>query len=756
MRESLLLAFSASHTSSRPSIHVRGSSTTDEGLPPSYNDATSGRGRQDYDRRDEEVSSSDVQELRRQSLAAMNAWRTKVLKRVGEALNIRAETILAEKARREALCGDESEQLSKHRFYASVPTSLVKLEREQKETLLSSLLLLLLSFESYSAYSRVLLSHICYSLDLPQTVLSSQESTTAKGLLTAAESMNADRETKAAANSNAAGRAWKVGLATVAGAALIGVTGGLAAPFLAAGVGGIFGAIGLGGTAAAGLLGGLAGNAVLIGGLFGTYGARMSGRMMDKYAAEISDFAFIPVSNPDESQSTDHHLRVGIVISGWLTSESEVCSPWKVLSPSAMETFALQWELSFLLELGTSLKAIATSYAWSYAQAEILKRTILSTLAAGLWPLGLVRVARVAENPFSIALVRADKAGELLADALINRAQGERPVNLIGYSLGARVIYSCLQSLARRRAFGLVENAVLIGAPCPSDAADWRFIRSVCVGRVANVYSTNDFILAFLYRSSRIQYGVAGVEAIEEVAGVESWDVSALISGHTRYRYLIGRVLKEIGLEGLDEDMIRKENEKLMEIDKQEAEAAKAPKKAPSRATKPKEENLIDFDDEKDILGNNAHELSDHDIEQRVQAMHITNHPATKHHPLDDGTVPPPPLPARTSTMEGRPRISNLSAKSSHTRQASEPLAELAPESVSISDDEDGHSTQGSRSAVPLSNRAEDTDHEDDPFARRGISMIDAEDEETAEREAERIERSVRKELASLRPEQSR
>ena len=756
MRESLALAFSASHTSSRPSIHVRGSSTTGEGLPPSYSDATSGRGRQDYDRRDEEVSSPEVQELRRQSLAAMNAWRTKVLQRVGQALNVRAETVLAEKARREALSSDKNEQLSKHRFFASVPTGLVKLEREQRETLLSSLLLLLLSLESYSAYSRVLLSHVCYSLDLPQTVLSSQESTTAKGLLTAAESMNADRETTAAANSNAASRAWKVGLATVAGAALIGVTGGLAAPFLAAGVGGIFGAIGLGGTAAAGLLGGLAGNAVLIGGLFGAYGARMSGRMMDKYAAEISDFAFIPVSTPGQIESSEHHLRVGITISGWLTSESEVCSPWTVLSTSGMEAFALRWELSLLLELGTSLAAIAKSYVWDYAQAEILKRTLLSTLAAGLWPLGLVRVARIAENPFSIALVRADKAGELLADALINRVQGERPVNLIGYSLGARVIYSCLQSLARRRAFGLVENAVLIGVPCPSDAADWRSIRSVCVGRVANVYSTNDFILAFLYRTSRIQFGVAGVEAIEEVAGVESWDVSALISGHTRYRYLIGRVLKEIGFEGLDEDMVRKQDEKLKEIDKQEIEAAKAPRKALSRPTNPKEENLIDFDDEQDTPGNNAHELSDHDIEQRVQAMHITNDPATKHHVLDDDTTPPPPLPIRTSTMQTRPRISNPSAKRSHIRQPSRPLAELAPEPISISDDEEGHGTQSTRPAVSLPNRAEDTDDEDDPFARRQISMFDDEDEEAAEREAERIERNVRKELASLRPEQRR
>ncbi len=41
-------------------------------------------------------------------------------------------------------------------------------------------------------------------------------------------------------------RKWKIGAAGVAGAALIGITGGLAAPLLAAGIGTVLGGIGLG------------------------------------------------------------------------------------------------------------------------------------------------------------------------------------------------------------------------------------------------------------------------------------------------------------------------------------------------------------------------------------------------------------------------------------------------------------------------------------------------------------------------------
>ena len=732
MRIQLSSTFSASHTSSdsRPSISVRGDDNS--APPPSYNEATSEKGRQDYDRRDEELSSPEMQELRVQALAAMNGWRTKVLRRLGDALDVKADVVIAEKVRRDALTGDELETKTEHRIYATISTTLTKLDREQRTVLLSSLLLLLLSLETYSAYSRVLLCNVCHSMELPQSILSTQESTTAKGLLTAAESMTADREASAAANSNAIGRAWKVGLATVAGAALIGVTGGLAAPLLAAGVGSIFGAIGLGGTAAAGLLGGLAGNVVLIGGLFGAYGGRMTGGVMDKYATEISDFAFLPVIK--DEREAQHHLRVGITISGWLTAESEVVSPWTVLSPLAMETFALRWELSLLLQLGSSLTTIAKSYVWGYAKSEVIKRTIFATLSAGLWPLGLLRVAKIADNPFSISLVRADKAGQLLADALIHRAQGERPVNLIGYSLGARVIYSCLQSLARRKAFGIVESAVLIGAPCPSDAADWRSIRAVCVGRVVNVYSTNDFILAFLYRTSRIQFGVAGIEAIEEVAGVESWDVSVWVSGHTKYRYLVGRVLKEIGFEGLNEENLLEESRRLKEmneVETKEKAAAEAEQDSGQAENKTDTGDLIDIGDErKDGMENakdSAHYMSDKDIAQRLRDVDTQDGP--KQHISDEVKESGSALPPRQSpnhSMSSKPGAANLKEEPQRLAgvKSLEPQQVLDPQDDRVSDTHQNKKT----THVPTTN--DETDEEDDPFASRGIRMHDAENED--------------------------
>ena len=72
-------------------------------------------------------------------------------------------------------------------------------------------------------------------------------------------------------------RRWKIGLASVAGAAVIGVTSELAVPLLTVGVGSAMGGLGLGATAAVVYLGALASSTVLVGGLFGLYGARMKG-----------------------------------------------------------------------------------------------------------------------------------------------------------------------------------------------------------------------------------------------------------------------------------------------------------------------------------------------------------------------------------------------------------------------------------------------------------------------------------------------
>lgn len=515
--------------------------------------------------------------LREPCLAAFDDWRATLLSRIGEVINTKKPpTEQPPKAE------DDEEEVDDGRitFPQPVDTPLKELSSEYRTLLLNALLLLLLSLETYTPRSRTLLKTVSSSLRLPPAVFLRVEAQVAAQLQRAAALSH-----EAEAKKNEGSSRWKIGLASVAGAALVGITGGLAAPLVAAGLGTVLGGIGLGGTVAAGYLGAVAGSSVLVGGLFGAYGAKMAGETMRKYAAEVEDFCFMPLdTSAAKEKDGQHRLAVTVGISGWLEDESEVTRPWQVLSSDNADAYALRYELAALTALGNSLGDLVMSTAWSYAKSEIIKRTVFASLMAALWPLAFLKVGRVLDNPWRIAFVRSQKAGVVLADALCEKVQGARPVTLVGFSLGARVIFECCRELSKRRRFDLVENVVLMGAPVPSDKRDWRCVRAVCSGRVVNCHSGSDLVLAYLYRSASIQFGIAGLQKVE-LCGVENCDLSDTVQGHLRYRFLVGRILRDrLGIEGVRDDVILDQDAKLKElVEKERQTDERAAKEKPEQ-----------------------------------------------------------------------------------------------------------------------------------------------------------------------------
>lgn len=95
----------------------------------------------------------------------------------------------------------------------------------------------------------------------------------------------------------------------------------------------------------------------------------------------------------------------------------------------------------------------------------------------------------------------------------MKKEHGHRPVILVGFSMGARVIFACLQELAREHrkweeeqakrspkqqqqaaamgspAAGLVHTAVLLGTPVSCAEAQWRRARAMVADRLVNCYS---------------------------------------------------------------------------------------------------------------------------------------------------------------------------------------------------------------------------------------------------------------------------
>ena len=100
------------------------------------------------------------------------------------------------------------------------------------------------------------------------------------------------------------------------------------------------------------------------------------------------------------------------------------------------------------------------------------------------------------DNAWSVATSRARKAGQMLATKLLQLGQtsalGHRPVPLCGYSVGALVIWSCLQELAKApdgAGEEIVESVFILGAPVAAGEALWRAARRVVAGRFVNGYN---------------------------------------------------------------------------------------------------------------------------------------------------------------------------------------------------------------------------------------------------------------------------
>ena len=220
--------------------------------------------------RQKELSAPDVKKLKEDALSNYDEWRLSIVKRAVEAVKLDSEadkqiTEAADNyqapttatARTQTASGEAGEKVEQKApkledIFPRIKTSLTKLSLSQRRLVLHSVLLLLISLERYSARSRVLLLYLTSSLKIGAKALQEEEVKIAKGLLESAQQINADKEAQEKIDASQHSRKWKMRAATVAGAAVVGITGGMAAPMVASGVGAIMGGLGLGATAAAG------------------------------------------------------------------------------------------------------------------------------------------------------------------------------------------------------------------------------------------------------------------------------------------------------------------------------------------------------------------------------------------------------------------------------------------------------------------------------------------------------------------------
>lgn len=432
----------------------------------------------------------------------------------------------------------------------------------------------------------------------------------------------------------------KVAMAAAGGGVILAVTGGLAAPVLAAGVAGAGGAVASAGAAVglthAGLLvgGALAAFGTALAGLgtagavvlFGATGAGLTGWKLNKRWGDLEEFQFeplgrnkirrtlsieIPATDAKSVKKLDEAVEAGngtitesmlvngaggaelpvhsgshlerreclpasalgsggaegpfvcyrfardvdvqeravhlaIFVSGWLQDESDFTKPWieaaRTCFPSSGH-LGIRWETKGLKRLNEMFKSLVTNQVASTSASFWLRGVAAGAATAGsyaamaaAWPVTIIAAMSNLDNAWLVCIERARLAGQCLAHVLADRqAVGQRPVTLVGHSMGARLLFYCMLELHRMKEFHVVDDVILLGAPVSTRPGKWRKVRAAASGRVVNGYLRGDWALAFFYRYLEWGLTVAGLSEVK-VPGVENVNLKGLgIEGHSDY-----------------------------------------------------------------------------------------------------------------------------------------------------------------------------------------------------------------------------
>eukprot|EP01133_Synstelium_polycarpum_P001112 gene1112-1270_t len=300
----------------------------------------------------------------------------------------------------------------------------------------------------------------------------------------------------------------KIAGAAVTGAVLVGITGGLAAPF----VGTVLSAIGAG-SLMTGLVAttGLSG-ATMLSVVFGAAGAKVSADKMMIATSGVQDYSIHKVK-------TQTSLHAIIYVDGFTETTSDTSSStpkpphgtpvvWEHMIRRVTEEYGDIFLIDYERDIKSKLQAIISEYQKTLVQTlfkSAATNIISQSLAHALVPLSILKAASVLDNPWSLLKDRSEKAGKILANQIVQGSFGKRPLTLIGTGMGSRMIFYCLEELARlatkptpqgtSNPSSIIEMVVFIGAPVGSDPKRWSNILSVIGGRVINCYSPKDVVL---------------------------------------------------------------------------------------------------------------------------------------------------------------------------------------------------------------------------------------------------------------------
>lgn len=343
-------------------------------------------------------------------------------------------------------------------------------------------------------------------------------------------------------------KASRLTLFTLGGLAIGGPLGYVAGPAIGGALGSAMGlsgaaatnaglaAIGGGSLAAGGF--GMAGGMAIISVVGSAVGGALGSYVAGQYMSDVKGFEIYKVR--------DGRRPAIITVNGFLSERELEHEGWMSGVDRRFpdrEWFHVKWESKRLATLGAICATGAGSAALKKVLIKAAKQATRQAAKRITGPATVLQLLTLSANPWHVTMLKAEKTGVVLAD-ILGRCNKRRFI-LLGHSLGCRVIYSCMQTLATTDK-KCIAGCYLFGGAVTNSAANWQAAAGALTPRrkIHNYYSTADFVLKYLYSAGTFLQSIPiGRHPIEDVSQVRNHDLSDIRVGHMDYKRRLGKIL---------------------------------------------------------------------------------------------------------------------------------------------------------------------------------------------------------------------
>lgn len=248
----------------------------------------------------------------------------------------------------------EGEELPAVRTPSQLPSS-EKLDIDIRWTILCDLFLVLIADSIYDARSRVLFERVGKALEIDWIDICRFERKVTEALemqqQAERENWNEDEHMESRRKLALKKRYIAMGLATVGGGLVIGLSAGLLAPVIGAGLAAGFTTIGVTGTSS--FLAGTAGAAIITSGSAAA-GSVIGAKAANRRTGAVKTFEYRPLHN-------NKRVNLIVTISGWMTGKvDDVRLPFSTVDPVMGDIYSVLWEPDMLTSMGDTINILAT------------------------------------------------------------------------------------------------------------------------------------------------------------------------------------------------------------------------------------------------------------------------------------------------------------------------------------------------------------------------------------------------------------